>query len=128
MGTYFEWVNHTKREVLDLHSLNKGGNKIAALAHPRCAAAVAILFAANTFCGEGVADEYFGRWVGDKVEVMPDYTIHSRFGFHSDEIIGFGTHGDKAYTDIGPALRGALEHLGAEFWVKVMKEFDTGEH
>lgn len=71
MGIYYSYVNHDKREFVVLSDLRRGGDKVnAALV---CAPALAYLLLPYSM------DEYRGRWAGDRVEIVADTQMESRW-------------------------------------------------
>lgn len=118
MGTYFAWVNHDKREEIDLAVLTRCGSKENALCHPIVAKALAVLFSHRCSIlfeddeyrdGEKFSrlEKWFGHWKGDRVEVMADdWAVTEPFNVSQDEVDGF--YQGPRYTNISLELRELL--------------------
>ncbi len=130
MGTYYRYVNHTKKEFVDLTDLKPGGgDKMNAALH--CGPALVYLM----FPYGGEPEGFVGRWCGDLVEIMGDQQNKSAFvekrhidpttreqlgdSWHSDNFLGFYKPGEAfgtdPYTNISKDLR--EEMLREEPWL-----------
>ena len=74
MGTYYRYVNYTRREFVGLSDLRDGGDKENAVLY--CAPALAWLLVWPHTCGDG----YRGRWAsqseaGDDVRIVGDGAV-----------------------------------------------------
>lgn len=115
MGTYYKYVNHTKREVVRLNDLRDGGDKWgAALA---CGDALVYLLCPHRSHERPLQ----GTWAGDQVEVVPDYADRSpafpAVEYHDDYTIeGYAeeNHPDRFYRHIGEALAAEMKAVGIE--------------
>lgn len=96
MGQYWQVFNLDKKELLNPHAFGEGlkyrewvGSGMSV------SAALSMLLTDGSSMGDGGGDtkpnEYMGRWIGDRVVVIGDYT-------HIDEYKA--VYRDETYTDI----------------------------
>lgn len=112
MGQYWKPVNLTKREYIDPHKLGTGIKLLELASSTNLASALVILLAVmpeRRGGGDFQNNPFIGRWAGDKVVFVGDYSADSDM---PSSPIPFGevyslTYGDdsedgthKAFTDV----------------------------
>ncbi len=122
MGTYWQYVNHTKRECVSLSHLRDGGDKWGAAL--TCAPALVYLLGTQSY-----GYDFEGRWRTDKVEIVADGAQDSSYPdirFHSDYLIrGYAKdcHPNKYYTDISIPLLEELKRQYGRDWGNLFQDW-----
>jgi hypothetical protein len=113
VGQYHRLVNIDKQEWVDPHGLGLGSKQYE---HTGCDASLAdaMYVLTTTSPGEGGGDfpftEISGRWVGDRVMIVGDYTKPNAIpGFAGADAL-YAIAQDK-YEDITPQVRDAFERI-----------------
>lgn len=112
MGQYWKPVNLTKREFIDPHRLNTGIKLLELASSSDLAAALVILLAVmpqRRGGGDFQSNPFIGRWAGDKVVFVGDYSIdadmpNSPIPFGEVYSLCYGNDSEdgtqKAFTDV----------------------------
>lgn len=113
MGQYHILVNLDKREVVKPYGLALGAKQYE---HVGCegslsdAMYVLVMTSPATGGGDLAETEVSGRWVGDRVMVVGDYTQENAIpGFENSKTLY--EIASKTYEDITPKLRDAFEKI-----------------
>jgi len=113
MGQYHILVNLDKKEVVKPHGLSLGSKQYEQVG---CEGSLpdAMYVLAMTSPAEGGGDfpmtEVSGRWVGDRVVVVGDYTKDGAIpGFENSKTLS--QIANETYEDITPKLRDAFEKI-----------------
>lgn len=123
MGQYHLLVNVDKKEYLDPHSIGMGVKQWEHLSHPQytmagsLADAMYVLTMTSPARGGGdiPASEISGRWAGDRVMVVGDYTEDEDLPAHfmAGQIYG---QAQTYYTEIGEEVRNAFSTIYGVRW------------
>lgn len=123
MGQYHLLVNVDKREYVDPRSLGLGVKQWEHSSHPKfptygsLADAMYILTTTSSARGGGdmPGTEVSGRWAGDRVMVVGDYTVDEDLPAHfvASEIYG---QASKEYEEVGALVRDAFTQVYGVGW------------
>jgi hypothetical protein len=123
MGQYHKLINVDKREYLDPESIGLGVKQWEHQSHPQwkiagsLADAMYILTMTSPARGGGdmPATEISGRWAGDRVMVVGDYTEDDDLPAHfmAGQLYGLA---DSSYTEIGEQVREAFTAVYGLRW------------
>lgn len=113
MGQYHKLVNLDKQEFVDPHGLGLGSKQYEHTGFDG-SLADAMYVLTMTSPAEGGGDfpmtEMSGRWVGDRVLIVGDYTKPNAIpGYENSETL-YALARDK-FTDITPQMRDAFEQI-----------------
>jgi hypothetical protein len=100
MGTYYRYVNYTRREFVSLSDLRDGGDKENAVLY--CGPALAWLLVWPHTCGDG----YRGRW-RSRAESAPAHDVR----IVSDGSFDFTDMADEGFLNITPGLLQSMRTL-----------------